>query len=89
MLSLPTKPWKKVKIDNLRQGEFLLTFLSEFESKAQFDEVIKEDIVASLGSQDQIGERNWALRNVAVTTPDLEAFKRRLVYACIMIENDD
>jgi|TARA_Y100000031_G_scaffold142435_1_gene171941 hypothetical protein len=89
MQSLPSKPWKKVIIDELGEDGIRLTFLSELENEAQFEEVIEEDIVASLGPDDRIGEPDWPSRSVTLTTSDLRAFKRKLVYASIMIENDD
>ena len=89
MLSLPSKPWKMVRLDELGEGGIRLTFVSELESELQFEEVVEEDIVASLGPQDRIGERHWPSRSVSLTTADLDAFKRNLVYASIMIENDD
>jgi hypothetical protein len=89
MQSLPSKPWKKVRMDELGQGEIRLTFLSEFGSELLFHVVIEEDIVASLGPEDLIGERDWPSRSVTLTTTDLDAFKRNLVFASIMIENDD
>ena len=86
MLSLPSKPWKKVKIDALGGKDFRITFLSELENEAQFLEVIGEDIVSSLGEQDRLGEPDWQSRSVTLSTPDLAAVKRKLVYASIMIE---
>ncbi|MBI4292602.1 MAG: hypothetical protein HY661_14090 [Betaproteobacteria bacterium] len=86
MLSLPSKPWKKVKIDALGADEYRLTFLSPLDDEAQFKEVLEEDIAASLGEQDRLGDPDWPSRSVTVTLSDLAAFKRKLVYASIMIE---
>ena len=87
MLSLPSKPWKTVKLDELGEGVISLTFLSELENERQFEEIVDADIVASLGPEDRIGERDWPSRSVNLTISDLAAFKRKLVYASIMIEN--
>lgn len=86
MLSLPSKPWKKVKIDALGGNEYRITFVSPLDDEEQFGEVIEEDIVASLGEQDRLGDRDWPSRSVTLTTADLPAFKRKLIYASIMIE---
>ena len=86
MLSLPSKPWKKVRIDALGGDEYRITFVSPLADEAEFNEVIEEDIVASLGAQDRLGDRDWPLRSVRLTTADLPAIKRKLVYASIMIE---
>lgn len=86
MLSLPSKPWKKVKIDPLENQKYLITFLSPLEDEAQFQEVIKEDIGSSLAEHDSLDKPDWQSRSVTLTTTDLKAFKRKLIYACIMIE---
>lgn len=86
MLSLPSKPWKKVKIDALGDQVFRITFLSELENEAQFLEVIGEDIASSLGERDRLGEPDWRSRSVTLTTADLDAFRRKLIFASIMIE---
>lgn len=86
MLSLPSKPWKKVKIDELGSHEYRLTFLSPLEDEAQFREAVDEDIASSLGEQDRLGPSDWQSRSVTLTTTDLKAFKRRLIFASVMIE---
>ncbi len=86
MLSLPSKPWKKVKIDALGDQVFRITFLTELENEAQFLEVIEEDLVSSLAEQDSLGPPDWQSRSVTLTTADLGAFRRKLIFASIMIE---
>lgn len=86
MLSLPSKPWKKVKIDAIDEGTFRITFLSRLEDEAEFRETIEEDIVSSLVGSDRIGEPDWASRSVTFTTTNLAEVRRRLIFACIMIE---
>lgn len=86
MLSLPSKPWKKVRIDELVDDEYRVIFLSELEGEAQFEEIVEEDIVASLGELDRVVARDWTSRSVVVKSPDPSAFKRNLVFACIMVE---
>lgn len=86
MLSLPSKPWKKVKIDALGDQVFRITFLTELENEARFLEVIGEDIASCLGERDRLGEPDWQSRSVTLTTADLDAFRRKLIFASIMIE---
>lgn len=86
MLSLPSKPWKKVRIDELGNGELRLTFLSDLESEAQFEEVIQKDIVPSLDTKDRLVGQDWPSRSVVVQTLNPAMFKRNLVFACIMVE---
>jgi len=86
MLSLPSKPWKKVKIDPLGGEEYRLTFLSPLENELQFREAVAEDIASSLGEQDRLGQADWQSRSVTLSTTDLKAFKRKLIFASVMIE---
>ncbi len=86
MLSLPSKPWKKVKIEVLAASEFRITFLSALDSEAQFLEMLDEDLAPCLGAQDRLRDPDWASRSVTLTTGDLAAFKRKLIYACVMVE---
>jgi len=86
MLSLPSKPWKKVKIAQLGEQEYRITFVSPIENEARFLEAVDEDIGSSIGERDRLGKPDWASLSVTLTTADLAAFKRKLVYASIMIE---
>ncbi|MDP6172814.1 MAG: hypothetical protein QGF09_01440 [Rhodospirillales bacterium] len=85
MLSLPSKPWKKVKLEELEDGRFRLKFVSGLESEQQFDEVVDEDLVQSLGTEDRIEERDGPSRSLVLSIADLANFKRKLIFASIMI----
>jgi hypothetical protein len=84
--SLPSKPWKKVAIEALAEHRYRILFLSEFSSEAEFLQAVEEDIVSSLGLDDEMGTPDWPSRSVTLTTPELTAFKRNLVFACVMVE---
>lgn len=86
MLSLPSKPWKKVRISELGDNNFRITIVTELENEQQFAAIIEEDIAASLGSGDRMRAVDWPSRSVVVTTADLPALKRNLVYSSIMVE---
>ncbi len=86
MLSLPSKPWKKARIEALGNDCYRLTFLSEFDSESQFAEVIEEDVIPSLGEGDRVEETDWVSRSVVVATAGVDGFKRNLIFACVMIE---
>ena len=86
MLSLPSKPWKKVRIDQLGEQEYRITFVSPLDSEVHFLETVEEDLGSSIGERDRLGKPDWESRSVTLTTADLAAFKRKLVYASIMIE---
>ena len=86
MLSLPSKPWKKVKIIALPEERYRIVFLTEMSTEAALREVAEQDIAPSLGPRDELGPVDWPSRSVTLTTPDLPTFKRNLVFACIMVE---
>jgi len=86
VLSLPSKPWKKVKITALSEQCYLIAFLTEMSSEAALRETVEKDIRPSLGARDELGPVDWPSRSVTLTTLDLSTFKRNLVFACIMVE---
>jgi len=86
MLALPSKPWKKVRIETLADQRYRIVFLTEMPTEADFLEAIEEDIREVLGANDELGTPDWASRSITLTTPDLAGFKRNLVFACIMVE---
>jgi len=86
MLALPSKPWKKVRIEALADQGYRVVFVSEMASEAEFLETIEEDIADILGANDELGPPDWPTRSFTLTTSDLPGFKRNLVFACIMVE---
>ncbi len=85
MISLPSKPWKRVKIDALPEQRYRIVFLTEIATEAALREVVETDIVPCLSTRDDLGPVDWPSRSVTLTTPDLPTFKRNLVFACIMV----
>lgn len=86
MLSLPSKPWKRVKLKAVAEQRYRIVFLTEFPTEAAFREAIEKDIRTSLGPKDTLGPPDWPSRSVTLTTLDLPTFKRNLVFACVMVE---
>ena len=86
MISLPSKPWKKVKIVALPQQRYRIEFLTEMPTEADLREVVEKDIAPSVGPLDELGPVDWPSRSVTLTTLDLPTFKRNLIFACIMVE---
>ncbi len=86
VLSLPSKPWKKVKITALSEQCYRIAFLTEMSSEAALREAVEKDITPSLGARDELGQVDWPSRSVTLMTLDLPTFKRNLVFACVMDE---
>lgn len=86
MISLPSKPWKKVRIETLGDERYRIVFRTELTTEAAFVEAIDKDLRPCLGAQDLLDSADWATRSVLLTTADLRTFKRNLVYACVMVE---
>jgi hypothetical protein len=86
VLSLPSKPWKKVRIEAVEEHRYRIVFLTELSTEAAFHEAIEEDIRPCIGSRDELGSPDWPSRSVTLATTDLPTFKRNLVYACVMVE---
>jgi hypothetical protein len=86
VISLPSKPWKKVKIVALPQQRYRIEFLTEMPTEADLREVVEKDIAPSVGPLDELGPVDWPSRSITLTTLDLPTFKRNLIFACIMVE---
>jgi hypothetical protein len=86
VLSLPSKPWKKIRIEAVAEGSYRIVLLTGTPTEAAFRKVIDDDIRPSLGASDVLGTADWPSRSVMLTTPDLPTFKRNLVFACVMVE---
>lgn len=85
MLSLPSKPWKKVKIEAVAENRYRIVFLTEFADEAAFREAVDKDLLPALGPQDALGVPDWPARSVALETGNLPTLKRNLVFACVMV----
>jgi hypothetical protein len=88
MLSLPSKPWKKIAVQRSGEGRYLITFVSPIEDEQEFEKIIDEDLGLCLSVGDALSEPSWSARSIVLTTDDFDLFKKRLVYVCIMIEKD-
>lgn len=86
MISLPSKPWKKVRLEDAAGQGLRIVFLTELPTEQAFLEAVEKDLRPCLGLQDELGEPDWASRSVLLKTQDLPTFKRNLVFACVMVE---
>ncbi len=88
MLSLPSKPWKKINVERQTETNYLITFDSNVETEKDFRKTIHDDLEFCLSQGDNLGNVQWDTKSVVLTTEDFQTFKRRLIYVCIMIENE-
>lgn len=86
MISLPSKPWKKIKIEVVAEPLYRIVFLTDMPTEAALLEAVDKDIRPSLGAGDALDSPDWDSRSVMLSTTDLRTFKRNLVYACVMVE---
>ncbi len=87
MLSLPAKPWKKIKLDDQGAGRYGITILSPLADREAFED-FSEELRACLGAEDTLGDPHWETRRVTLHTADLLPFKRKLIYANIIIDSE-
>lgn len=88
MLSLPSKPWKKVRIEQLGERKYRITFVSSLADEAEFLEAVGNDLGSCVGADDALGTPDWESRSVQLSTASIAAFKRRLVFASIMVDTE-
>ncbi len=86
MISLPSKPWKRVSLEDVAEHRYRIVFLTELATEAAFLEAIEKDIRPCLSGGDELGPPDWPTRSVTLTTPDVVTFKRNMVFACVMIQ---
>jgi hypothetical protein len=86
MLSLPSKPWKRVTVAPEGAGRYTVTIVSPVMDEEAFRQVIREDIEPSLGEEDRLEEVRWPARSVTVTVARLDLFRRRLAFKSVIVE---
>jgi len=88
MLSLPSKPWKKVKIEKKKEGKYLITFLSPLKKQEEFKRITEEELKYCLGEKDRFSRPKWKTKSITLFSQDIQAFRRRLLYQRIFIEDE-
>jgi hypothetical protein len=86
MLSLPSKPWKRVTVAPEGAGRYTVTVVSPVMDEEAFRQVIREDIEPSLGEDDRLEEVRWPTRSVTATVGRLDLFRRRLAFRSVIVE---
>lgn len=78
MLRLPKKP--KIKIEYLGDNQYLITFLGRIKNELEFNDMLYLHIESALGAGDSLKDPNWSSKSVTVSTDDIRALERRLVF---------
>jgi hypothetical protein len=86
MLNLPPKRWKKVHLTEHGPGNYTLTFVSPLRDRPEFLAILHDDIEMCLDEGDQVTRADWERRRVELEIADGAAFRRRLIYVNILIE---
>lgn len=86
MISLPSKPWKRVRLEEVAEHRYRIVFLTDMATESAFLEAVEKDIRPCLGAGDELGAPDWPTRSVTLTTLDVVTFKRNMVFACVMIQ---
>jgi len=88
MLSLPQKPWKRIRVERQDANRYLIAFMSPMKKEKEFRKALREDLESCLSEGDTLSDPKWDAKSVVLVTEDFETFKRRLVYVCIMVEEE-
>lgn len=78
MLRLPKKP--KIKIECLGDNQYLITFLGRIKNELEFNDMLYLHIERALGVGDFLRNPDWGSKSVTVSTDDIRALERRLVF---------
>jgi hypothetical protein len=78
MLRLPKKP--KIKIEHAGNNQYLITFLGRIKNEHDFNDMLYNHLERSLGVGDVLKNAHWRSGSVTVTTDDIRALERRLVF---------
>jgi hypothetical protein len=78
MLRLPKKP--RIKIESTGDNQYLITFLGRIKNENEFNEMIGLHLESALGVDDSLKNQNWHSKSVTVSTDDIRALERRLVF---------
>ena len=88
VLTLPSKPWKRVAIIKVAETEYIVRVLSPVKEFAEFDRIVREDLEPCLGPGDKLADPLWESRSVRLISHDFTAFRKRLVFQGIVIARD-
>jgi hypothetical protein len=85
MLKLPSKKWRKVRINHLGENKYKLFFVSPIHDVQEMKVIIEEDIEICLGKNDKMVNMEWETKSVLYEICDYEPFVQRLLDVNIII----
>ncbi|MFC1824228.1 hypothetical protein ACFL9T_16070 [Thermodesulfobacteriota bacterium] len=88
MLTVPSKPMRKLKARPEGEGRYTLTFTSPLKNEDEFEMTIKEVIGPFLAESDVIFDLCWETKSFSLTTTDLKTIQRELIHHLIIIKID-
>ncbi len=88
MLSLPWKPTRKLKISELAEGHYLITFVSGIANETAFKTTINDDLASCLNEEDHLLNADWSTKSVELITPNIKSFKKRVIFESLVIVNE-
>jgi hypothetical protein len=78
MLRLPKKP--KIKIEYSGDNQYLITFLGRIKNEDEFNEMLYLHMERALGVGDSLKNPDWTSKSATISTNDIRALERRLVF---------
>jgi hypothetical protein len=78
MLRLPQKP--KIKIESSGDNHYLITFLGRIKNELEFNDMLYLHMERALGVGDSLKNPHWSSKSVTVSTDDIRALERRLIF---------
>lgn len=88
MLSLPSKPWKKVRIEPIGEDLYRLTFVKPLPSIREFEKTV-QDLEGIISGGEKVVHKDADGRQLQVHIKDLKVFQRRLVFFNIFIVQEE
>lgn len=78
MLRLPKKP--KIRIEPIGDNQYLITFLGLIKNEHEFNKMLYLHLEKALGVGDALNHPNCSSKSVVVSTDNIRALERRLVF---------
>lgn len=88
MLSLPSKPWKKARVEPIEEDLYRLTFVEPLPSRREFEKTV-HDLEDLVSDGEEVVFKDADARQLQLRIKDLKVFKRRLVFLNISIVQEE